>query len=66
MYIEVTRQELDLLQSRIANSPEEARPALQAQLETLIHALAQSEQEAVEGQSDGDAEVEALFDNLPV
>lgn len=62
----LNKQEMDMLQLRIAASPPEARAALQAQLDALVRALGESRPLSKLRAPDRDAEVEALFDNMPV
>lgn len=63
MTYELTLQELGELQARIAAAPKEEQEVLLKQLETLMHAL-RCKAETQERQHD--AEVEAIFDNMPV
>lgn len=62
----LNKQELDMLQMRIEASPKEARAGLEAQLEALRRALEQSTPPRSYSKADRDAEIEALFDNMPV
>lgn len=59
-------RELSLLQARIAQSPERDRAGLQRQLDTLLKSLERASTTPRNARADHDAELEALFDNMPV
>lgn len=59
-------RELSLLRARIAQSPERDRAGLQRQLDTLLKSLERASTAPRNSRADHDAELEALFDNMPV
>ena len=66
MQTALNKQEIDMLQLRIAASPPEERAELQSQLDALVHALGRAPTPQVTREPNHDAVVEALFDNMPV
>lgn len=62
----MNRRELEQLQMRIDASPLDMRDELQAQMNELVRKLDQQTTPISAAQTERDAQVEALFDNMPV
>ena len=62
----MSRRELEQLQMRIDASPLDMRDELQAQMNELVRKLDQQTTPISAAQTERDAQVEALFDNMPV